>query len=236
MPGAEVILAIETSQRAGSVALDAGTGAVRAESLGRGPGHDERLMPAIKRLFEEAQLPPEALTAVGVSIGPGGFTGLRIAVATAKMLAMTLNAKVVAVPSATVAAMSSVRSGGESDPPTLERLVLVTLAAKRESFWATTLRATQGVWTIVDPGRLMTAADLSLEGIVEVLGDKFLPAAARQRCEDAGVPVRAPSFQATACLEATGSKLRAGQITDPRALKPLYPRPPEAVTRWQQGR
>jgi tRNA threonylcarbamoyladenosine biosynthesis protein TsaB len=229
----EVILAIETSQRAGGVALDAGAGGVRAESLGRAPGHDEQLMPAIKRLFEQAQLPPEALTAVGVSIGPGGFTGLRIAVAIAKMLAMTLNAKVVAVPSAMVAAMSSVRPGGESDSKSSEA-VLVTLAAKRESFWGTTLRATRGVWTIVDPGRLMTAADLSLEGIVEVLGDRYLPPAARRRCEAAGVPVRVPSFQATACLEATRSKLRAGETTDPRTLKPLYPRPPEAVARWQE--
>jgi tRNA A37 threonylcarbamoyladenosine modification protein TsaB len=69
-------------------------------------------MPAIDRLFRRLGLTPESLRGgpVAVSIGPGGFTGLRIAVSTAKMLAETLGVKIIAVPSALVAAESTIGS------------------------------------------------------------------------------------------------------------------------------
>lgn len=101
-----LMLAIETSQHRGSVAVKLPDGRIDSESLSPKKRHDDDLLPAIDRLFARNNLKPRDLSdgAVAVSIGPGGFTGLRIAVATAKMFAETLGAKIIAVPSALVAA------------------------------------------------------------------------------------------------------------------------------------
>src|SRR6185503_7170285 len=122
-----VILAIETSQHQGGVALCDARGEVQVETLSSAKRHDDDLLPAIDRLMRRASASPRDLAAVGVSIGPGGFTGLRIAISTAKMFAEALGAQLVAVPSALVAA-----EGHSGKSP-----FLVGLASKGESCWMT---------------------------------------------------------------------------------------------------
>lgn len=59
----------------------------RAEALLGPPGHSRELMPAAAGCLERAGLGWRDLDAVAVGVGPGGFTGLRIGVATARGLA-----------------------------------------------------------------------------------------------------------------------------------------------------
>ncbi|MCI0437109.1 MAG: tRNA (adenosine(37)-N6)-threonylcarbamoyltransferase complex dimerization subunit type 1 TsaB, partial [Gemmatimonadetes bacterium] len=199
---ARIVLAIETSQREGTVAARApGLGYNHGPVAAHGPatgsravaagedaanqvmvervesaagGHGDDLLPAIGRLFERAGLKPHDLAggggAVAVSIGPGGFTGLRIGIATAKMLAESLGAKLVAVPSALVAAeawspalrphdpaqsastrstsdrasfsSSSMATGAPSagNEDSGAGPIIVALTAKRGTFWAARLQ------------------------------------------------------------------------------------------------
>ena len=51
------------------------------------PGHGRELMPAIVHVMEAGEVTFADLTAIAVGIGPGGFTGLRIGIATARALA-----------------------------------------------------------------------------------------------------------------------------------------------------
>jgi len=57
------------------------------DRLGERPGHAAELMPAVARCMDEAGLGWEELDALGVGVGPGMFTGLRIGLATAHGLA-----------------------------------------------------------------------------------------------------------------------------------------------------
>jgi tRNA threonylcarbamoyladenosine biosynthesis protein TsaB len=57
------------------------------ERLFEPPGHARELMPAVDRLMREAGLGFADLDALAVGIGPGGFTGLRIGLATAHGIA-----------------------------------------------------------------------------------------------------------------------------------------------------
>ena len=59
--------------------------------LGPAPGrsHSATLLPAVGDLLAEAGAAPEALTGVVACVGPGGFTALRVGVATAEGLALT---------------------------------------------------------------------------------------------------------------------------------------------------
>ncbi len=220
-----VMLSMETSQREGSVALRDQTGTIQSEALHVSGRHDDDLLPAIDRLFKRADVQPRDLDAVAISIGPGGFTGLRIAVSTAKMFAEALNVKLVAVPSALVAAAAT---------PIGARRILVAAACKGDSFWATQVHIDNDVPRIASPAGLQFSAEFSTEGIEAVLADDHFPEAARRRCESLHLPLMRPSFTAQACLRIADCMARAGEFVDPLNLTPLYPRQPEAVRMWKQ--
>lgn len=91
------VLAFDTSGPDCAVAVTEG-GAVRArrlETLGR--GHAERLLPLAAAALAEAGLDWQDLAALGVGVGPGNFTGIRIAVAAARGLALSLGRPAVGV-------------------------------------------------------------------------------------------------------------------------------------------
>jgi tRNA threonylcarbamoyladenosine biosynthesis protein TsaB len=77
------ILAIETATALGGVALLEGERLVRSIEEEVPRGHLEWLVPAIQRLLREAGWEPPQVEAIAVSVGPGGFTSLRIGIATA---------------------------------------------------------------------------------------------------------------------------------------------------------
>jgi tRNA threonylcarbamoyladenosine biosynthesis protein TsaB len=54
-----------------------------------GRGHSERLIPTLDELMAEAGAVPSDLSGVAACLGPGGFTSLRIGVATAEGLGLT---------------------------------------------------------------------------------------------------------------------------------------------------
>ncbi|MFM9097485.1 MAG: hypothetical protein ACKOQW_04220, partial [Phycisphaerales bacterium] len=75
---AGAMLSIELSQRSGSVALQPGRGApVVAADVPPSADHGDHLKDVIDRLCASAGIGARELRAVAVSVGPGGFTGLR---------------------------------------------------------------------------------------------------------------------------------------------------------------
>ena len=101
-----MILAFDTSTAACTAALFDGSGrcvARRDEVIGR--GHSERLVPMIAELLEG-----RAAQQILVGVGPGSFTGIRVAVAAAHGLAIGWEAELAGMSSlALVAAGAEVR-------------------------------------------------------------------------------------------------------------------------------
>jgi tRNA threonylcarbamoyladenosine biosynthesis protein TsaB len=60
-------------------------------------GHAERLLPMAEEALAEAGLGWDGLTQLAVSIGPGTFTGVRTALATARGLALALDLPLVGI-------------------------------------------------------------------------------------------------------------------------------------------
>ncbi len=222
---AELTLAIETSNPSSGgepgVALGV-TGAdtcdvLGMEPLGSGERHDDLLMPAVDRLFRRLGREPRELDRIAVSIGPGGYTGLRIASAAANLIGFASGARIVGVPSAWVVARGLAGHGP----------LAVCLACKGDSAWVTRFDA-QG--EAVDGGALRTADDLALASNELLIGDRFLPASFREAAERAGRPIIEPVFSAEACL-ASAWRFEA---CEPGKVTPLYGREAEAVTRWRE--
>ncbi|KRN02468.1 metal-dependent protease-like protein, molecular chaperone [Levilactobacillus senmaizukei DSM 21775 = NBRC 103853] len=99
------ILAIESSNRPLSVAVLEDQTVLAAVTVTVHQKHAEYLLPEIERLMGMAGMQPSDLDRVVVAAGPGSYTGIRLAVTTAKTLAATLDIDLVAVSSlATLAA------------------------------------------------------------------------------------------------------------------------------------
>ncbi|OFI48304.1 tRNA (adenosine(37)-N6)-threonylcarbamoyltransferase complex dimerization subunit type 1 TsaB [Floricoccus tropicus] len=93
------ILAFDTSSKALSVALVEDGDILGQVTLNIKKNHSITLMPTIDFLMAQVSLKPKDLDRIAVAKGPGSYTGLRIAVTTAKTLAYSLDIELVGVSS-----------------------------------------------------------------------------------------------------------------------------------------
>ena len=101
-----LILGIDTTTLACSVALLRGDTVLAELTLNIKKTHSERLMPLLDHMLQETGIEREEIEAVAVAAGPGSFTGLRIGVSTARALAQGL--QIPAVPVCTLDALAEV--------------------------------------------------------------------------------------------------------------------------------
>ncbi|UYV36185.1 tRNA (adenosine(37)-N6)-threonylcarbamoyltransferase complex dimerization subunit type 1 TsaB [Rhodobacteraceae bacterium D3-12] len=92
-----IVLGFDTSAAHCAVALLQGpeTLAHRTEDMTRGQA--ERLMPLLEETLRDAGLAWRDLAAIGVGIGPGNFTGIRISVSAARGLSLGLGIPAIGV-------------------------------------------------------------------------------------------------------------------------------------------
>ena len=93
------VLAFDTSSKALSLAILEDKQLLAETTINIKKNHSITLMPAIDFLMTSLDLTPKDLDRIVVAEGPGSYTGLRIAVATAKTLAHTLNIELVGMSS-----------------------------------------------------------------------------------------------------------------------------------------
>lgn len=106
-----MVLAFDTSTPLGSVCLGV-NGDVVARGVIRGRGaHSSHLVPAIDAVLQEVGADPSHLVGLVVGAGPGSFTGVRVAAATAKGLAHALDIPLWAVSSLEAGAVAVDISG-----------------------------------------------------------------------------------------------------------------------------
>ena len=92
-----ILLALDTCLAACSVAVLDGERVLAARSEPMARGHQERLAPLAQEMMGEARLGFADLQRIGVTLGPGSFTGLRVGLAFAKGLGAALSIPVVGV-------------------------------------------------------------------------------------------------------------------------------------------
>lgn len=92
-----MILAFDTSGPSCSTALLDGSILRVARHEDMAKGQAERLMPLISETLAEAGVSLQDLTAIGVGIGPGNFTGIRISVSAARGLSLALGVPAIGV-------------------------------------------------------------------------------------------------------------------------------------------
>jgi len=185
------------------------------------PGHAAQLLPLARALLDHAGLRFADLRRIGVGVGPGTFTGLRIGVATARALAQGSGAELAAV--STLRALAA--AAGHDGP------VLAVLDARRGEAFAAAYR---GADELLAPAAVRPAA---LAGLIAgrpepprtwiAVGDGAI--AFRQQLEPAAVTVPADGNPCHRVSAVAICRLAAqGAPTARDALVPEYVRLPDA--------
>jgi tRNA threonylcarbamoyladenosine biosynthesis protein TsaB len=162
------VLAIETSQTAGSVAL-LENGQILAEKLLPPTERSAKtLAPAIDALLRETNWEPSSLNLIVVVRGPGSFTGLRIGVTTAKMLALALDCPLISVLTNDVLAEQILQAS--ADKALQGATIKTAIEAHRQQLFAAEHRVDEG-------GKLQITRAVQLEELeawLEALGEHSL--------------------------------------------------------------
>jgi tRNA threonylcarbamoyladenosine biosynthesis protein TsaB len=111
-----------------------------------GRRHAETLIPAIDQLLRFVQRDRTAITHIGVDVGPGLFTGLRVGVATAKGLALALDRPVVTFSSLELLALAAPGSSTSAPHP---RVITSVIDARRGEIYAAQFRSDGALLTTV---------------------------------------------------------------------------------------
>lgn len=222
------ILAIETATPVASAAVIDRSGLL-AETVIRAPRHHlEWLLPAVHEMLVHLDATSDSIEGLAVSCGPGGFTGLRIGIATAAGWAKARDLPVIGI--GTLEALARV--------PGVEGLVLPVLDAHRGEVAAALYRleASGGGECLVPPlvGSPEAVAESvgAFPGPVLVLGDGLAKfggvilgtLGARARMGGPHLHPRAASVGMVAL-----PRFLAGERTDLDALRPVYGRRPVAM-------
>jgi tRNA threonylcarbamoyladenosine biosynthesis protein TsaB len=93
-----IAAALEASTRAASLALIV-EGQVLTQNLADSRAHASDMVPCLAQLCQQAGIHPRQLEVLVLGLGPGSFTGLRVATATALGLARGNGAQLVGLPS-----------------------------------------------------------------------------------------------------------------------------------------
>lgn len=210
--------------RAGDPGSRDGPTVLASRDLHQRGRHDDLLLPAISALFEEAGASPADLDEVLVSIGPGGFTATRLACTAAAVLAEVAGAKVLAVPTALVAIESQLHVGLRKNG------LVVAMAGKQDSAYVARFDASRLAFTergrLIGPGEfdalLLPGDALAHEGHLPA---KMLDIASKRGTEC--VPLWLTVRGLLACRS-------AAEVVPTEALRPIYPREPDAVTQWRR--
>ena len=229
-----ILLAIDTATPQVAVAVGDGA-AVRGEvRLVGGRRHAEQLAPAIRYVCEEAEVRLDQLAAIAVGIGPGLFTGLRVGVTTAKVMAQALRVPVVGVPSLDLVAYPLRHAG---------RLVVTVLDARRHEVFHARYRPVPG--GVQREGSYAVGPVRDLVADLEATGEEVLLAgdgvaryrddlADLDRAEQAGPAFDFPSV--AALVELASARVEREQFEAPWDVQPMYLRESDAELNWEVAR
>jgi tRNA threonylcarbamoyladenosine biosynthesis protein TsaB len=180
--------------------------------------HTVELAPAIDELLQRSGYSAMDIQAVGVALGPGSFTSLRIGLALAKGMALSLHIPLIGVP--TFEALVS--TFPLSDYP-----LIAVLPAGRSRMAAQWFAVEGGKWKASSELQVLTTQEISdaISGPTHVCGE--MDAEDRQVVgrKWKNALVAAPvvcSRRAGALAEIAWERWKTGQVDDPVSLSPIY--------------
>ncbi|MGI5825193.1 MAG: tRNA (adenosine(37)-N6)-threonylcarbamoyltransferase complex dimerization subunit type 1 TsaB [Bacillota bacterium] len=185
------LLAIDAATKGLGLAVAEDDRLLASAALNVGKTHSQRLLPLLDDLLREGGLKLKDIDTVAVTVGPGSFTGLRIGISTAKAIAYAIDAEIVGVKTLDALAQNCLNCGS---------LICPILDARRNEvyygIYSETGEVLEGIGAM-EPRALAEhiktvypddkviflgdAADIYIDMLKEILGDRAALAAAARR-------------------------------------------------------
>lgn len=210
-----IVLGLDTCLSACSVAVTDGGRVLASRSEPMARGHQERLAPLTAEVMGQAGAAFDRLERVGVTVGPGSFTGLRVGLAFAKGLALALDVPCVGVRTLEALVASRLPNTARNG----RGVMVAVIDAKRGQVWAQAFGAA---------GPLSQPSAMAVEEAVAALSP-LRPALLVG--SGAALLARAGLVGEVVALEAPDPAVvarLAAEVGAPLPPRPLYLRPPDA--------
>jgi tRNA threonylcarbamoyladenosine biosynthesis protein TsaB len=213
-----MLLAIDTSTRYAGVALYDGIQVIGEVVWTSQNHHTVELVPVIAEVLQRAGIKVTDLTAVGVALGPGSFTGLRIGLAAAKGMALGGHLPLLGIPTLDILAAAQ---------PIRDLPLVAVLQAGRGHLAVGHYNIVADGWSQVGKPQIKDVFALghnihSPTLVCGELSEEERALLARKRknvlLASPAQCLRRPSFLA----ELAWKRWQAGQVDDPVSLAPIY--------------
>ena len=208
-----VLVAIETSTDAGSVAIGKGGELTGEVMIGTRTRHAESLLPALDFLLRSSRTPKSAIGGIIVGAGPGSFTGVRVAAATARGLAHALAVPLYAWSSLAALALESRQTGA----------VCALFDARRGEVYAACYERAPGsdrLGTLMEPDVLTVSA---LRQRVSDFAPSFVGEGANRYAQELGITEQDVVLpRAAALLRLQAAQPNEGLVHDSAGWEPSY--------------
>jgi tRNA threonylcarbamoyladenosine biosynthesis protein TsaB len=211
-----MLLAVDTSTAQVGLALYDGAQVVSEYAWRSSQRHTVELAPAISNLLTRCGLTMEDVQALGVALGPGSFTSLRVGLALVKGLALARHIPLIGIPTLDILA--------HAQPPSRQPL-LCAIQAGRGRFALGVYKSSRKGWQAQGQARVVTlealmdevkspsilCGEFSAEDIQKIMNEniRLLPPAQS---------VRRPAVLA----ELAWARWQAGDVDDEASLAPIY--------------
>jgi tRNA threonylcarbamoyl adenosine modification protein YeaZ len=219
-----LLLVLDTATRQPVVGLASGEATILgSRSWLSAHRHGEQLLSELEALLGEVGAGTDQLTGIVVGTGPGSFTGLRIGLATAKVLAYSLAVPLVGVP--TTAALALAAASGSGDGAS----VAVTLPAGAADRYVSRYVVRGGTVLEMAPIALVPGAEEAAQAVGGALlvAVELPPAEVSAEVADRGRDALAGLADALARLGA--ARLDRGEADDVASLVPAYVALPRGI-------
>jgi tRNA threonylcarbamoyladenosine biosynthesis protein TsaB len=211
-----MLLAVDTSTAQVGLALYDGAQVMGEYAWRSSRRHTVELAPAISELLTRCGVTMDDVQALGIALGPGSFTSLRVGLALVKGLALSRHIPLIGIPTLDILAYAQ---------PASRRPLLCAIQAGRGRFALGVYKSSRKGWQAQASARIV-----SLEALMEEVKSQFIlcgefSAEEIQRMKDAGIRLASPaqSVRRPAVLaELAWARWQAGDVDDEASLAPIY--------------
>jgi tRNA threonylcarbamoyladenosine biosynthesis protein TsaB len=210
-------LAFDTSTKFLSIALLEGDKVLLESHEEVGMKHSELLVPVAKDMINEVGWKVDDIGLIAVGLGPGSFTGLRIAVATAKGIVAVTGSKIIGVPS--MDAMVRNFDVGQ------KKKIAPLMDARKEKIYACVYDCS-GAEPVRESDYILSPIDEFLEGLQDetvFFGDAVMKY--KEKLDGhprSGYIEDVDWYPRASCIGRIGAKRSKIGTDDPDTLAPLY--------------
>ena len=219
-----MLLAVDTSTSQIGLALYDGAQVVSEYAWRSSQRHTVELAPAISALMMRCGLTMEDVHAVGVALGPGSFTSLRVGLSLAKGLALSRHIPLIGIPTLDILATAQ---------PASKLPLAILIQAGRGRYALGWYKNSRKGLQASDPARVITIKALmdEIKSPASVCGE--LTSEDRHQLEEnENVQLASPAQSArrpAVLAELAWARWQAGEVDDEATLAPIYLHTAEAI-------